>query len=187
MQQPVQLHAAGRAGACRQAAAARGLVAAGHTSPSVAAPAAKRSSAAAPRVQRAVAVHAAAQDQATAPVSPHQGEVSAAQAGAGTAAAPTRSRTSAAVSPISAHLVSRWPQPEWFALVANAEFYFNDVQNEALAEQLRELKRYYEEIGRELDFFFVSEPEWLQKFPDDAKRVKRPCVALVSTDKTWIT
>jgi hypothetical protein len=77
-------------------------------------------------------------------------------------------------------------QPEWFALVARADFFFNDVQNEALAEQLRELKRYYEEIDRTLDFFFVSEPEWLSNFPE-AKAVKRPSVALISTDKTWIT
>jgi hypothetical protein len=77
-------------------------------------------------------------------------------------------------------------QPEWTALVARAEFFFNDVQNEALAEQLRELKRYYEEQGRELDFFFVSEPAWLSRFPE-ANKVKRPCVALVSTDKTWMT
>lgn len=72
------------------------------------------------------------------------------------------------------------------ALVANAEFYFNDPQNEALAEQVRELKRYYEEIGRDIDFFFVSEPAWLDKFPE-SKKVGRPCVALVSTDKTWMT
>lgn len=77
-------------------------------------------------------------------------------------------------------------QPEWFALVARAEFFFNDVQNEALAEQLRELKRYYEENGRPLDFFFVSEPAWLAKY-QEAVSVKRPCVALVSTDKQWIT
>ena len=32
-------------------------------------------------------------------------------------------------------------QKEWYALLANAEFYFNDVQNEAMAEQLREKKR----------------------------------------------
>lgn len=78
-------------------------------------------------------------------------------------------------------------QPEWYALVANAEFFFNDVQNEALAEQLRELKRYYEEIGRELDFFFVSEPAWLADFPTEGKSVRRPCAALISTDKQWIT
>lgn len=78
-------------------------------------------------------------------------------------------------------------QNEWYGLVASADFYFNSVQQEALAEQLRELKRYYEEKGREIDFFFVSEPAWLEKFPSDAKRVARPCVALVSTDKAWIT
>ena len=77
-------------------------------------------------------------------------------------------------------------QPEWYACVARAEFFFNDVQNEALAEQLRELKRYYEENDREQDFFFVCEPEWLNRFPE-AKSVKKPADALVSTDKTWIT
>lgn len=77
-------------------------------------------------------------------------------------------------------------EPEWFACVARADFFFNDVQNEALAEQLRELKRYYEENDREQDFFFVCEPEWLNKFPE-ASKVKKPAVALVSTDKTWIT
>lgn len=70
--------------------------------------------------------------------------------------------------------------------MASADWYFNDVQNEALAEQLRELKRYYEENGREQDFFFVCEPEWLNKFPE-AKKVQKPAVALVSTDKQWIT
>jgi hypothetical protein len=76
--------------------------------------------------------------------------------------------------------------PEWYACVARADFFFDDVQNEALAEQLRELKRYYEEQNREIDFFFVCEPQWLDKFPE-SKRVQKPAVALVSTDKTWIT
>ena len=64
---------------------------------------------------------------------------------------------------------------------------FNDAQNEALAEQLREKKRFYGEQGMEIDFFLVSEPAWLDaRFPDQAKRVRRPCVALVSQDKTYI-
>ena len=63
---------------------------------------------------------------------------------------------------------------------------FNGAQNEALAEQLRELRRYYGEVDREVDFFFVSEPAWLDKFPE-TKKVQRPCVALVSTDKKWMT
>lgn len=39
-------------------------------------------------------------------------------------------------------------QETWYALVANANFMFNDVQNEALAEQLREKKRFYGEQVR---------------------------------------
>lgn len=78
--------------------------------------------------------------------------------------------------------------PDWYACVANADFFFNDVQNEALAEQLRERNRFYQEQGRELDFFFACEPAWLdEKFPAEAKKVRRPAVALVSTDKEWIT
>ena len=34
---------------------------------------------------------------------------------------------------------------EWYACVASAEFFFNDVQNEPFAEQLREKKRWYDE------------------------------------------
>ncbi|GLC54669.1 hypothetical protein PLESTB_000893700 [Pleodorina starrii] len=44
------------------------------------------------------------------------------------------------------------------------------------------------EQNRETDFFIVPEPVWLdKKFPELAKQVKRPCVALISTDKAWIT
>lgn len=70
--------------------------------------------------------------------------------------------------------------------MANAEFFFNDPQNESLAEQLRERVRYFKEINREVDFYLVPEPKWLAKYPEQAKKVQRPCVALVSTDKAWI-
>jgi hypothetical protein len=34
----------------------------------------------------------------------------------------------------------------------------------------------------------VPEPKWLDsKYPNEAKQVRRPCVALVSTDDMWIT
>jgi hypothetical protein len=76
----------------------------------------------------------------------------------------------------------------WYALVANAEFFCNDVQNEPLAEQLRERVRYFKEQGRPIDFYMVPNPTWLDaKFPQQGKQVARPCVALVSTDKQWIT
>lgn len=40
-----------------------------------------------------------------------------------------------------AHMLTALP-PQWYALIANAEFFCNDVQNEPLAEQLRERVRY---------------------------------------------
>ena len=87
-----------------------------------------------------------------------------------------------------AELHRTWVQAKWYTLVANAEFMLHDVQNEAFAEQLRERVRLFGEKNRKLDFFLVSEPRWLdEKFPQEAKRVGRPCVALVSTDKIWIT
>ena len=64
----------------------------------------------------------------------------------------------------------------------------HDVQNEAFAEQLRERRRLFQEQDKPLDFFLVSEPAWLdERFPEQGKKVGRPCVALVSTDQIWIT
>ena len=64
----------------------------------------------------------------------------------------------------------------------------HDVQNESFAEQLREKARLYREQGKEIDFFRVSEPAWLDTaFPSEAKQVGRPCVALVCKNKTWAT
>lgn len=48
--------------------------------------------------------------------------------------------------------------------------------------------RYFKEQERPRDFYLVPNPTWLDaKFPGQAKQVKRPCMALVSTDKQWIT
>jgi len=77
-------------------------------------------------------------------------------------------------------------QVQWYAVVANADFMLHDVQNEAFPEQLRERVRLFKENGRPLDFFLVCEPAWLEKAAGKEK-VKRPAVALVSTDKVWIT
>ena len=79
-------------------------------------------------------------------------------------------------------------QTNWYAVVASAEFMVHDVQNEAFAEQLRERRRLLLERDTEVNFFLVSEPAWLDDmFADKAKQVRRPCVALISTDKQWIT
>lgn len=72
-------------------------------------------------------------------------------------------------------------------MIANAEFMLHDVQNESLAEQLREKVRFYGEKEKEIDFYLVPEPVWLDaRYPDRAKRVRRPCIALVSTDPIWM-
>ena len=63
----------------------------------------------------------------------------------------------------------------------------HDVQNESFAEQLRERRRLFNEKGMPLDFWIVSEPAWLDRsFSEQARKVKRPCVALVSTDEIWM-
>ena len=81
-----------------------------------------------------------------------------------------------------------WLQAPWHAVVASADFMLHDVQNESFAEQLRERRRLYQEQGKEIDFFLVPEPAWLNKDRmEEADRVRRPSLALVSQDKQWIT
>ena len=47
-------------------------------------------------------------------------------------------------NPLSCLVICRYSSSQqYYALVANAEFYFNDVQNESLAEQLRERVRFF--------------------------------------------
>lgn len=42
--------------------------------------------------------------------------------------------------------------------------------------------------GSPCDFYIVPQPAWLaEKFPDLDKRVRKPAVALISTDPVWIT
>lgn len=69
-------------------------------------------------------------------------------------------------------------------LVANAKFMLDEEEHfkELLAERLR----LYGERDKEQDFWLVTEPKFLDKFPNITKRLKRPAVALVSTNGTWI-
>ena len=79
-------------------------------------------------------------------------------------------------------------QEPWYAVVANADFMLHDVQNESFAEQLRERRRLYREQKKEVDFFLVPEPAWLEESRvPQASRVRRPSLAVVSQDKQWIT
>lgn len=88
------------------------------------------------------------------------------------------------------HTLPTQPPPrvqKWFACIANAQFMLNDVQNESFAEQLREKTRYYREKGLDLDYFLVCDPAWLdEQHLEEAKKVQRPCVALVGQEESWI-
>jgi len=70
-------------------------------------------------------------------------------------------------------------------VVANAKFML--WEEEHFVELMKERLRYYGEQNRELDFWIVYEPEFLNDFPDLTKKLGRPAVALVSRDPTWIT
>ncbi|CAL1381348.1 unnamed protein product [Linum trigynum] len=73
----------------------------------------------------------------------------------------------------------------YYFVVANAKFMLDEEEH--FQEQLFERRRYYGEREKELDFWLVIEPAFLDKFPDITKRLKRPAVALVSTNGPWIT
>lgn len=60
-------------------------------------------------------------------------------------------------------------------------------EEEHFQEQLAERIRLYGERNLEQDFWLLIEPKLLEKFPNFTKRLKRPAVALVSTNGPWIT
>jgi len=72
----------------------------------------------------------------------------------------------------------------WFC-IANADFMLHDENNEHFPEVLRERRRFYREIDREQDFWIVPNPKFLDAMPDVDKKVRKPCVAVVTNDKVW--
>ncbi|KAF7152281.1 hypothetical protein RHSIM_Rhsim01G0245400 [Rhododendron simsii] len=74
---------------------------------------------------------------------------------------------------------------KYYFVVANAKFMLDEEEH--FQEQLFERLRLYGERNKEQDFWLVIEPKFLEKFPKIAGRLKRPAVALVSTNGTWIT
>uniref|UniRef100_A0A5B6Z1G6 Ycf54-like protein n=1 Tax=Davidia involucrata TaxID=16924 RepID=A0A5B6Z1G6_DAVIN len=74
---------------------------------------------------------------------------------------------------------------KYYFLVANAKFMLDEEEH--FQELLFERLRNYGERNKEQDFWLVIEPKFLDKFPNITKRLKRPAVALVSTNGTWIT
>ncbi|CAL0315681.1 unnamed protein product [Lupinus luteus] len=74
---------------------------------------------------------------------------------------------------------------KYYFLVANAKFMLDEEEH--FQEQLAERLRYFGELKKEHDFWLVIEPKFLDRFPNITKRLKRPAVALVSTNGPWIT
>ncbi|XP_009766784.1 protein YCF54, chloroplastic-like [Nicotiana tabacum] len=74
---------------------------------------------------------------------------------------------------------------KYYFLVANAKFMLDEEEH--FQEQLFERLRLFGERDKEQDFWLVIEPKFLDKFPNITKRLKRPAVALVSTNGPWIT
>ncbi|KAK9128257.1 hypothetical protein Syun_017054 [Stephania yunnanensis] len=76
-------------------------------------------------------------------------------------------------------------EKKYYFVVANAKFMVDEEEH--FKELLFERLRLYGERNKEQDFWLVIEPKFLDKFPDITKRLKRPAVALVSTNGSWIT
>ena len=74
---------------------------------------------------------------------------------------------------------------KFYFCIANADFMLNDENNEHFPEVLRERRRFYRETSKEQDFWVVPNPSFLDAMPDVAKKVRQPCVAVVTTDKVW--
>ncbi|CAI8597085.1 unnamed protein product [Vicia faba] len=74
---------------------------------------------------------------------------------------------------------------KYYFIIANAKFMLDEEEH--FQEQLFERRRYYGERNKEQDYWLVIEPKFLDSFPDFTKRLRRPAVALVSTNGPWIT
>lgn len=74
---------------------------------------------------------------------------------------------------------------KYYFVVANAKFMLDEEEH--FKELMEERLRLFGERKMEQDFWLVIEPKFLDKFPSITKRLKRPAVALVSTNGPWIT
>jgi hypothetical protein len=74
----------------------------------------------------------------------------------------------------------------YYYLLASQKFL---LEEEPLDEVLRERRRHYQEQEKEIDFWLVKQPAFLEAegFADVKARCPQPAVAIISTDKTLIT
>ncbi|XP_031486494.1 uncharacterized protein LOC116254955 [Nymphaea colorata] len=74
---------------------------------------------------------------------------------------------------------------KYYFVVANAKFMLDEEEH--FKELMFERLRNFGERNREQDFWLVIEPKFLDKFPSITSRLRRPAVALISTDGPWMT
>ena len=74
----------------------------------------------------------------------------------------------------------------YYYLLASQNFL---LEEEPLDEVLRERRRHYQEQEKEIDFWLIKQPAFLESegFEDIKQRCPQPAAAVVSTDKTVIT
>ncbi|WP_204138382.1 MgPME-cyclase complex family protein [Halomicronema sp. CCY15110] len=74
----------------------------------------------------------------------------------------------------------------YYYLAASQKFLLED---EPLDEVLRERRRHYQEQEKEIDFWLVKQPAFLESegFGEIKSRCPQPAAAVISTDKTVIT
>lgn len=74
----------------------------------------------------------------------------------------------------------------YYYVVASQRFL---LEEEPLEEVLKERRRYYQEQEKEIDFWLIKQPAFLES--PDLKDVKascpQPAAAVVSTDKVFVT
>ncbi|CAI9770714.1 unnamed protein product [Fraxinus pennsylvanica] len=73
-------------------------------------------------------------------------------------------------------------EKKYYFVVANAKFMLDEEEHFKF-ERLQN----YGERNIDQDFWLVIEPKFLDKFPKITMRLRRPAVALVSTNGPWIT
>ncbi|MBE9222959.1 DUF2488 family protein [Cyanobacterium stanieri LEGE 03274] len=75
----------------------------------------------------------------------------------------------------------------YYYIAASEKFLTSD--NENLHEVLDERHRFYKEQNKEIDFWFIKQPAFLEapELADVKAKCPQPSAAVVSFDKEWIT
>ncbi len=75
----------------------------------------------------------------------------------------------------------------YYYLVASEQFLTSD--NENLHEVLEEKERDYKEKNKEIDFWFIKQPTFLEapEFKEIKAKCPQPAAAIVSLNEQWIT